>query len=72
MGPDLGSRKGSGDARAEGFLSLMDELQKMRPNLQPQGLLLENVVGFEASQTRRVEMLQADCAHMFEGQEALT
>jgi len=61
-----GHRKGSGDARAEGFLSLMDELQKMRPNLQPQGLLLENVVGFEASQTSVLleEVLQACGYHI--------
>ncbi|KAK9834710.1 hypothetical protein WJX74_008385 [Apatococcus lobatus] len=49
-----GLKKGHGDARAGSFLSLLAHLQHMRH--LPSYLLLENVVGFEVSETH-AEML---------------
>lgn len=50
-----GLKRGHGDTRAGSFLSLLSHLQQMcRP---PDYLLLENVVGFEVSETH-AEMLR--------------
>lgn len=61
-----GLKRGHGDTRAGSFLSLLSHLQQMcRP---PDYLLLENVVGFEVSETH-AEMLRIleSCGYVSQG-----
>jgi tRNA (cytosine38-C5)-methyltransferase len=61
-----GSQRDKADARAESFLRMLDLLPSLRN--KPSHLLVENVVGFETSETRET-MLETLCANGFEFRE---
>ena len=61
-----GSQRDKADARAESFLRLLDLLPSLRN--KPSHLLVENVVGFETSETRET-MLETLCLNGFEFRE---